>query len=508
MADVKISALPAATTPLSGTEIVPIVQSGVTTQVTVGNLTAARTVAASTINVDANTSTNAVRITQTGSGNALLVEDEANPDATPFVVTASGQVGVGMTSPSAKLEVAGGVSGQQVAGRYFGFGTGTFSFDSTAVNDYGVSYTQPGDGTFNTVLAGFSTIKFATNQTERMRIGNNGNVSVGTTSTATYRFVTYNSSTAADVDAAQFISEANASGVSTTHIRLEKGGGFGGTIGGYLSQGVGSGLVLSTLNGGTRSNLMWLTSGGFVGIGPGATNPTATLNVIGHNEFSIGLVAQTSSTQTGILSHPPAILFNSSSAAGNGVSLRYNIADTGGVGRTAGGIGVVATAKDASSVTADMYFYTGTTPQERMRLTSAGNVGIGLTPATRFEVGQTSGSRARFDVSSATQVVMTFLNVAASAFVTNFANALDHRWQVSGSDAFRIETDGRLAVGTASANAAAKLDVQSTTQGFLPPRMTTAQRDLISSPPDGLILYNSTTNKLQVRAAGAWVDLH
>ena len=43
MADVKISALPAATTPLAGTEVLPIVQSGSTRQVSVANLTAGRT---------------------------------------------------------------------------------------------------------------------------------------------------------------------------------------------------------------------------------------------------------------------------------------------------------------------------------------------------------------------------------------------------------------------------------------------------------------------------------
>ena len=40
MADVKISALPAATTPLTGGEVLPIVQSGTTTKVAVSNLTA------------------------------------------------------------------------------------------------------------------------------------------------------------------------------------------------------------------------------------------------------------------------------------------------------------------------------------------------------------------------------------------------------------------------------------------------------------------------------------
>jgi hypothetical protein len=42
MADTKISALPAATTPLAGTEVLPIVQGGITEQVSVANLTAGR----------------------------------------------------------------------------------------------------------------------------------------------------------------------------------------------------------------------------------------------------------------------------------------------------------------------------------------------------------------------------------------------------------------------------------------------------------------------------------
>lgn len=43
MADLKISALPASTVPLAGTEVLPIVQSSATKQVTVANLTAGRT---------------------------------------------------------------------------------------------------------------------------------------------------------------------------------------------------------------------------------------------------------------------------------------------------------------------------------------------------------------------------------------------------------------------------------------------------------------------------------
>ena len=55
MANTKISALSSATTPLSGSEIVPINQSGVTDSVTVANLTAGRTVNASALGVGVTT---------------------------------------------------------------------------------------------------------------------------------------------------------------------------------------------------------------------------------------------------------------------------------------------------------------------------------------------------------------------------------------------------------------------------------------------------------------------
>jgi hypothetical protein len=50
----------------------------------------------------------------------------------------------------------------------------------------------------------------------------------------------------------------------------------------------------------------------------------------------------------------------------------------------------------------------------------------------------------------------------------------------------------------------AMLDVKSNDKGFLPPRMTTAERDLISSPADGLVIINTTTNCLEVYFSPAW----
>ena len=51
------------------------------------------------------------------------------------------------------------------------------------------------------------------------------------------------------------------------------------------------------------------------------------------------------------------------------------------------------------------------------------------------------------------------------------------------------------------------LEVSSTTQGFLPPRMTGTQRDAIESPASGLIIYNTTTNKAQCYNGTSWNDM-
>lgn len=61
--------------------------------------------------------------------------------------------------------------------------------------------------------------------------------------------------------------------------------------------------------------------------------------------------------------------------------------------------------------------------------------------------------------------------------------------------------------GTPTINPSAILTLTSTTKGFLPPRMTTDERDAISSPALGLMIYNTTTNKHQ-GYNGSWNDLY
>ena len=48
-----------------------------------------------------------------------------------------------------------------------------------------------------------------------------------------------------------------------------------------------------------------------------------------------------------------------------------------------------------------------------------------------------------------------------------------------------------VGIGTSTPQASAQLDVSSTSKGFLPPRMTAAQRSAISSPTNGLLVYQT-----------------
>jgi hypothetical protein len=49
----------------------------------------------------------------------------------------------------------------------------------------------------------------------------------------------------------------------------------------------------------------------------------------------------------------------------------------------------------------------------------------------------------------------------------------------------------QVGIGTVTPNASSVLDITSTTQGMLTPRMTTAQRTAIASPADGLMVYDT-----------------
>lgn len=102
---------------------------------------------------------------------------------------------------------------------------------------------------------------------------------------------------------------------------------------------------------------------------------------------------------------------------------------------------------------------------EQFRITSAGLVGIGATsPANR-------------------------LSVTGNASVGG-----DYTTTAAPTNGMIVQ--GRVGIGTTAPNSSAILDVNSTTLGFRVPVMTTTQKNAISSPAAGLVVYDSTIGKL------------
>ena len=74
----------------------------------IGILTYDDTASAEKIVLEASSSEPLMRITQTGAGDGILIEDSANPDSTPFRVQSNGNVTIGINAgTSAKLYVSG-----------------------------------------------------------------------------------------------------------------------------------------------------------------------------------------------------------------------------------------------------------------------------------------------------------------------------------------------------------------------------------------------------------------
>jgi hypothetical protein len=126
----------------------------------------------------------ALRVTQLGTGNALVVEDSTNPDSTPFVVDASGNVGVGTSSPTQRLQVDGGAF--RITGNYASIANNQgllIGFDSASDEARYYTVGSNGGGVGEHVFYAFDYSTGA--GSERMRIDSSGAVTINNLGTGT-----------------------------------------------------------------------------------------------------------------------------------------------------------------------------------------------------------------------------------------------------------------------------------------------------------------------------------
>jgi hypothetical protein len=159
MANAKISALTSATTPLAGTETVPIVQSGATVKATVANLTGAGNYAGSFTSL---------AYTTTLTGGTGIV----NLGSNQFYKSAAGFIGIGLV-PSFPLDVQSTGVGSNIASRIYR-SDGTIALLRIGNSTSGSGATAPAFGSDTT-----SAVIY-TNNTAKMTIASGGDATLST----------------------------------------------------------------------------------------------------------------------------------------------------------------------------------------------------------------------------------------------------------------------------------------------------------------------------------------
>jgi hypothetical protein len=150
---------------------------------------------------------------------------------------------------------------------------------------------------------------------------------------------------------------------------------------------------------------------------------------------------------------------------------------------------------------------------EKMRITSAGNLLLGATSQTWDEkqaisMGGTSTAVGLGLYSSNASYTGSMVRVQAETTSTAWkmyegrGNGGAVLYYVDGTGGGYFA--GNTGIGTTSPSASAILDAQSTTKGVRMPNMTTTQKNAISSPAAGLMVFDTTLAKLCVYSGSAW----
>jgi len=309
----------------------------------------------------------------------------------------------------------------------------------------GALFLQSSNGTNGINSNGVKDLKISTNNTERMRIDSAGNVGIGTSSP----------SRLLDVDGIQGWSHSD---VEVAYLNPTSTG-----VDFALKNSSGTSVI--RLNG-TPNNDSFINTGGNVGIG--TTAPTAKIQI--------------ESTSAGAAS-VAAFLVNSSTTLNTETRLAFAANTNSDI--ATGRYSYISTVNTSSSNGQAMTFATnatGASAVERMRITSAGNVGIGNTsPNDLLQVGGTGGGNASISIASGGGSDSTLYfrrSTTYDAYIKvdsnedlligyNSANLGDNLKIISNTgEVMRIDSTGNVGIGVTPNASHSKLQVKSPASSY------------------------------------------
>jgi hypothetical protein len=288
MADKKISQLTGATTPVAGTEVLPIVQGGNTVKVSIANLTAGRSISSAGASLDG-----AVTINDSGADVDMRVEGDTDANLL-FADASTDRIGIGTNSPAYKLDVT--AAGASTAANVFSMtritGADAVANDLTLVgpntSQVRVKFGDPDDATVGEI--GYD------NATNSMRVVTNGNQvarfdSSGNFGLTSSTLSAWSGRTAIQIPDSGYVVASGANllvgsnvyfnGTNRTYISTAAAADYRQINGEHRWESAASGTADTTIS---FSTTMTLTAAGNLGIG--TATPGQKLEVAGNLRFS------------------------------------------------------------------------------------------------------------------------------------------------------------------------------------------------------------------------------